>query len=386
MIPYSRQNISFGDVLSVVKALKSSHLTQGPQVPRFEEAVCRYTGSKYGVAVNSATSALHIACLALGIGPGDSVWTTSISFVASANCAIFCGAKVDFVDIDKDSWNLSLEHLKNKLEAARGSGALPKALVVVHLGGLPAQMVEIRALSKQYGFHVVEDASQALGARIGEERVGGCQWSDIAVFSFHAVKNITTGEGGIAVTNNRSLAMKMSLIRSHGITRNPADYQRADASSAPWYYEQVDLGFNYRLTDFQAALGFSQIVKIEKFNLVRRRILAYYTRELESFEGIALQSIDPTFTTSAHLAIVRFKNGLLRDKVAYALRAKGYGTALHYPPIHKQPFYERLMVRQLAEAENYAEQALSLPCHPRLRLRQAKEVVKIIRDTVLDNI
>ncbi|MBT4945932.1 MAG: UDP-4-amino-4,6-dideoxy-N-acetyl-beta-L-altrosamine transaminase, partial [Candidatus Marinimicrobia bacterium] len=284
MIPYGHQDISEENIKAVVEVLRSDYLTQGPAVPAFEQAICDYTEAKYGVAVNSGTSALHIACLALGLGEGDWLWTTPITFVASANCGLYCGAKVDFVDIDPISWNLSAEKLEEKLKEAEREGKLPKVVVAVHLCGLSCDMEKISNLSKQYGFSIIEDASHALGGQYQEKNIGNGQYSDISTFSFHPIKNITTGEGGMAVTNNIQLAEKMRRLRSHGITSDPA--LMTGPKHGLWYCQQIELGFNYRMSDVHAALGISQLKRLDEFIANRRSIAKRYDQALS---GLSLQ-------------------------------------------------------------------------------------------------
>ena len=298
MIPYGKQNISSEDIEAVVEVLKSDYLTQGPVVPEFEKAISSYCGAKYAVAVNSATSALHIACLALGVGLGDLVWTSAITFVASANCALYCGAEVEFVDISSESYNISIQRLTDKLEAAKKSGRLPKVVIPVHLAGQSCDMRAIHALSKKYGFRIIEDASHAIGGKYLEERIGGCQYSDITVFSFHPVKIITTGEGGIALTNDQNLIKKMARLRSHGITRYPEEMTHAP--DGPWYYQQIELGFNYRMTDIHAALGLSQLGRLDKFVSERHAIAERYG-QLLSKSQIKLPQQDPQSRSAWHL-------------------------------------------------------------------------------------
>ena len=281
MIPYGRQDISEADIQAVVAVLRSDWLTQGPAVPAFETTVADYCGAKHAVAVNSGTSALHLACLALGVGPGDRVWTSAITFVASANCALYCGARAEFVDIDPRTYNMSVDALARKLEAAQRAGSLPKVVIPVHLCGQPCDMAAIHALGRQYGFRIIEDASHAIGARYRGEPVGNCRYSDIAVLSFHPVKVITTAEGGMAMTNDAQLAKTMQLLRTHGITRDAEDMTRE--ADGPWYYEQIALGFNYRMTDMQAALGSSQMRRVDDFVVARRRIAARYDDLLSGF-------------------------------------------------------------------------------------------------------
>jgi UDP-4-amino-4,6-dideoxy-N-acetyl-beta-L-altrosamine transaminase len=379
-IPYGRQSISEDDVQAVVDVLRSDFLTQGPAVPAFEQAVAQYCGAAFGVAANSATSALHLACLALGVGRGDVVWTSPITFVASANCARFCGADVDFVDVDPVTWNLSVPALAEKLEVAGRRGRLPKVVIPVHLAGAPCDLAPIRELSRRYGFRVLEDASHAIGARYRDEPVGRCGYSDVAVFSFHPVKIVTTGEGGLAVTNDPALARRMVLLRSHGVTRDPAEM--AGESPGGWYYEQVALGFNYRMTDIQAALGRSQLRNLDAWVEARNAIADRYDRALA---GLPLVTpARPAAGRSAfHLYVVLVKDGApaSRRQVFDHLRANGVGVNVHYIPVHLQPDYRRLGFEPgtFPAAERYYERALSLPMFPALAAADQDRVVDLLR-------
>ena len=376
-IPYGRQSIDEADIAAVVAVLRSDWLTQGPAVPAFENEVARICQARHAVAVNSATSALHLACLALDVGPGDWVWTTSISFVASANCALYCGAQVDFVDIDPRTYNLCPLALEEKLKVARQQGRLPKALIAVHLCGQPCDMRSLHKLSLEYGFRIIEDASHAVGARYLDQPVGNCQYSEITVFSFHPVKIITSAEGGMALTNDPALARRMQKLRSHGITRE--ETEMTEASHGPWYYQQTELGFNYRMTDLQAALGLSQLAKLESF-VEKRRVLAKRYDRLLSHLPVVLPWQDPATDSSWHLYIIRLAGDT--DKawhkdVFEKLRKEGIGVNLHYIPIHLQPFHKKRLQAKtcLPEAEYFYQSAISLPLFAGLNERDQDRVV-----------
>ena len=383
MIPYGRQDISDEDVAAVVAVLRSDFLTQGPAVPRFETRLAETCGAAHAVAVNSATSALHIACLALGVGPGSLVWTSPITFVASANCALYCGAEVDFVDIDPATFNLSVDALAAKLEAAERLGRLPDVVIPVHLAGLPCDMAAIHALGQRFGFRIIEDASHAVGASYGGSPVGDCRFSDIAVMSFHPVKIITTGEGGAALTNDADLAQRMALLRTHGVTRDEAEME--GASHGPWYYEQVALGFNYRMTDMQAALGASQIGRLKQFVDARRAISAHYDTAFAN-EPFAVQQQIAEARSSYHLYIIRLHDvsGGRRRTVFDALRARGIGVNLHYIPVYLQPYYRRLGFApgHCPAAEDYYAGAISIPLYPGLSEAERDQVVKAVKEAV----
>ena len=363
-IPYGRQHITDADIEAVVSVLKSDFLTQGSQVPAFEELVSTYTGASYGVAVNSATSALHIACLALGLGKGDWLWTTPNTFVASSNCALYCGATVDFVDIDPVTLNMSVEKLAEKLQLAKANHTLPKIVIPVHFAGEPCDMAAIYALSQQYGFKIIEDASHAIGGSYQQKPIGSCQYSDITVFSFHPVKIITTAEGGLATTNNQILAKKMQLFRSHGITRE-ADKMTHEADGS-WYYQQVDLGFNYRMTELQGALGVSQMANLDTF-VARRHQLANRYDTLLAELPIILPFRNPKNYSGLHLYPIQIKpeSGRTRKQVFDSLRAQNIGVNVHYIPVHTQPYYAKLGFKQgdFPHAESYYAQAISLPLY-----------------------
>ncbi|OYU44112.1 MAG: UDP-4-amino-4,6-dideoxy-N-acetyl-beta-L-altrosamine transaminase, partial [Burkholderiales bacterium PBB4] len=366
---------------SVIEVLRSEFLTQGPKVPEFEKKVASYCGAAYAVAANSATSALHIACAALGVGVGDWVWTSPISFVASANCALYCGARVDFVDIDPRTYNMSVSCLAEKLERAPKAGVLPKLVIPVHLGGQSCEMAAISQLANQYGFRVIEDASHAIGGSYAGAKVGGCQYSDITVFSFHPVKVVTTGEGGMALTNDPELVKKMARLRSHGITRYPAEMTHAP--DGPWYYQQIDLGFNYRITDLQAALGISQMNRIDGFVESRHSIARRYDQLLEGSEYITPWQHPDTFS-GQHLYILRIPRrlGAAKHQMTFEkLRAGGVGVNLHYIPIYRQPYFEAMGFsrKDFPNAENYYAEAISLPMFPDLTEDQQDEVVRLLQ-------
>lgn len=383
MIPYGRQNISQEDIDAVLGVLRSDFLTQGPAVPAFEDAVKQRCGARHAVAVNSATGALHIACMALGVGPSDVVWTSPVTFVASANCARYCGADVDFVDIDPRTYNMSVERLGEKLAAARQVDRLPKVVIPVHMTGQSCDMAAIRALSREYGFAVIEDASHAVGATYGGQPVGGAQLSDIVVFSFHPVKIVTTGEGGIALTNDDQLARKMEMLRTHGIIRPPAPTSRVP--DGPWYYEQVALGYNYRLTDLQAALGLSQLRRLDEFVECRRAIAHRYYNLLEGLP-VTRPWQSPGGESAWHLYVIQVGEGSRLDhrEVFEFLRSAGVGVNLHYIPVYLQPYYAALGFAPgyCAEAERYYARAISLPMFPGLTEAQQDHVAASLRAAV----
>lgn len=378
MIPYGRQDISEADIQAVVEVLRSDFLTQGPVVPAFEKAVASYCGAQHAVAVNSATSALHIACLALGVGKGDVVWTTPITFVASANCALYCGATVDFVDIDPRTYNLSVDHLAKKLAEAEKTGNLPKVVIPVHLCGQPCDMAGIHALSRLYGFKIIEDAAHAIGGRYKGEPIGNCRYSDITVFSFHPVKIITTGEGGMALTNDAQLAKRLRLFRSHGITSDAAE-MHLRAPDELWNYQQIGLGFNYRMTDIHAALGLSQVRRLDEFVAKRRNIAKRYDELLANMPIVAPWQ-HPDSISSFHLYLIRLKLGEIgktNRQVYGAMHAAGILVNLHFIPVYLQPYYEKLGFRKghCTEAERYYSEAISIPMYPGLTETQQDSVV-----------
>lgn len=387
MIPYGRQSISDEDIRAVIEVLKSDYLTQGPTVPAFENAVARYCGADRAVAVNSATSALHIACLALGVGKGDIVWTSPITFVASANCALYCGAQVDFVDIDSKTYNLSVERLAQKLETAEKVGKLPKVVIPVHLAGQACEMEAICELSKRYGFRIIEDASHAIGGRYKHEPVGNCKYSDITVFSFHPVKIITTGEGGMAVTNDHELASQMQLLRSHGITRDAS--RMIHVSDGPWYYQQIELGFNYRMTDIQAALGLSQMQLLDGFIEKRQEIAKVYNARFETMP-LTIPWQNPDALSAYHLYVIRLnttKIGLSHKELFTSLISSEIGVNLHYIPVYQQPYFEQFRYNRadFPEAEKYYAEAISLPMYPALDSDSQNYVIDAIDNFLKQN-
>jgi UDP-4-amino-4,6-dideoxy-N-acetyl-beta-L-altrosamine transaminase len=386
MIPYGRQDINEADVQAVVDVLRSDFITQGPVVPAFESAVSNYCGVKHAIAVNSATSALHIACLALGVNTGDIVWTTPITFVASANCALYCGAEVDFVDIDAKTYNMSVEQLAIKLALAKTQGRLPKVVIPVHLSGQSCEMETIHLMSKQYGFKIIEDASHAIGGKYKGEPVGNCKFSDITVFSFHPVKIITTGEGGMAVTNSDELARKMQLLRNHGITREPSEMTKLP--DGPWYYQQIALGFNYRMTDIQAALGLSQIQRLDEFVINRHKISRQYDLLLNQLPVTKPWS-HPDSYSGLHLYIIRInleQTLKARLDIFNTMRNAGIGVNLHYIPVYLQPTYKNLGFRSgyCPEAERYYAEAISIPMYPTLTQSDMKQVVSTLKISLKD--
>lgn len=367
IIPYGRQDISDADIQAVIEVLRSDYLTQGPVVPAFEKSIANYCGTQHAVAVNSATSALHIACLALGVGKGDVVWTTPITFVASANCALYCGAQVDFVDIDSCTYNMSVERLEEKLVHAKKADNLPKVVIPVHLCGQPCDMAGIHALSQQYGFNIIEDASHAIGGKYCGEPIGNSRYSDITVFSFHPVKIITAGEGGMALTNDTQLAKCMKLLRSHGITSDAED-MHPQTQEEIWNYQQIDLGFNYRITDIQAALGLSQMQRLDEFVTKRHAIAHRYDELLDNMPVVTPWQHTDSYS-SFHLYPIRLKLGDINKthrQVYEALRAAGILVNLHYIPVYRQPYYEKMGFRKgyCPEAEQYYSEAISIPMYP----------------------
>ncbi|MBK5939408.1 UDP-4-amino-4,6-dideoxy-N-acetyl-beta-L-altrosamine transaminase [Halochromatium roseum] len=373
MIPYGCQAITEADIAAVEAVLHSDFLTQGPAVPRFEQAVAAKVGAAHGVAVNSATSALHLACRALDLGPGDWLWTSPNTFVASANCARYCGARVDFVDIDPDTYNLSVEALAAKLEQADKTGQLPKIVIPVHFAGQPCDMAAIGELGRRYGFRIIEDASHAIGAHCDGEPVGNGRHSAITVFSFHPVKLITTGEGGLATTNNPDLAERMSRLRSHGITRDPARMQGEPAG--PWDYEQIELGYNYRMTDMQAALGLSQLQRLDDYIARRQALAERYDQRLAELP-VRTPYQDPKHRSALHLYSIQVADGATRANSFQALRDAGIGVNVHSIPVHTQPDYQRLGFAKgdYPVAEAYYERAISLPLYPGLTEAQQDRV------------
>lgn len=383
VIPYGKQNISKEDVKAVIDVLESDLLTQGPIVPAFENEVLTYCEAKYATAVNSATSALHIACLALGVGKGDLVWTSPITFVASANCALYCGAEVDFVDIDANTYNMSVSVLEVKLIKAKKAGRLPKVVIPVHLAGQSCEMDKIYALGQKYSFRIIEDASHAIGGKYKNKPIGGCQYSDITVFSFHPVKIITTGEGGMCLTNDPKLAASLSRYRSHGIVRLPSEMTHIP--DGPWYYQQIDLGYNYRMTDIQAALGLSQIKRLDEFVNSRHKIANRYNEFLKE-DWIELPWQHPDTYSALHLYIIRVKNnklGITHRQLFEKLRNVGILVNLHYIPVYAHPYYEakgcfkKLM---FPEAELYYSEAISIPIFACLSNADQQFVIETLKE------
>lgn len=377
MIPYGRQNIDKSDIDSVVKVLKSDFITQGPTTPEFEKAITKKTQSKYACAVNSATSALHIACLSLGIKKDDIVWTSPISFVASSNCALYCGAKIDFVDIDKNTYNMSIDKLKEKLFIAEKEGTLPKVVIPVHLSGQSCDMKSIKKLSIKYNFKIIEDASHAIGATYEDKPVGNCKYSDITVFSFHPVKIITTCEGGICTTNDPNIYSMLSRFRSHGVTRHPKEM--VNKPDGPWYYEQLDLGFNFRLNDLMSALGISQLKKLDSFINQREKIAKFYDSIFSNTSIIYPKQADYC-NSSRHLYIIRVPKN--RNSVFENLRNNGIGVNIHYIPIYRQPYYQKFNfnIKNFPESESYYKEAISIPIYPGLTKDQQKMIFNIIQN------
>jgi len=374
MIPYGKQDVTQADINAVVEVLQSDFLTQGPQVQKFEKTIAKYCNAKHAIAVNSATSALHLACLSLGLKKGDWLWTTPITFVASANCGLYCGAKVDFVDIDPATYNLCPKALKSKLIKAKELGELPKVVVPVHLCGQSCDMKAIYILSKEYGFKIIEDASHAIGGKYLNDPIGNCKYSDITVFSFHPVKIITTGEGGMALTNNSKLSEHMSLLSSHGITRNSS--QMTHEPDGDWYYQQVDLGFNYRMTDIQAALGLSQLERLDDYITRRHNLANRYDELLSDFPLIIPYQHSDNYS-AFHLYIIRLKDNKKHKQIFEHLRQDNIGVNLHYIPVHTQPYYQQTGVKftDLKQTEQYYKDAISLPLYPTMTEQQQDIVI-----------
>jgi len=384
LIPYGKQSISQDDINSVISVLQSDFLTQGPQVPLFEKVVANYCGVDYGIAVNSATSALHIACLSLGLGKGDLLWTSPNSFVASANCGLYCGAKVDFVDIDQQTYNLSTKELEKKLILAKQKNKLPKIVIPVHFAGQSCDMKKIYSLSQEYGFYIIEDASHAIGGKYLDKYIGSCQYSDITVFSFHPVKIITTAEGGLATTNNASIAKKMSLYRSHGITRDQKLMSKV--SEGDWYYQQIGLGFNYRMTELQAALGSSQINRLDEFIDKRHSLQKRYDTLLKDLPIVLpYQSQDAYSALHLYPVLIELeKAGKGRKKFFNELRNKGIGVNVHYIPIHLQPYYKSLGFKtgDYPNAENYYNRVISIPLFYDMTMNEHDKVVEALTEVL----
>lgn len=381
MIPYGRQDVTNEDIEEVIKVLRSDFLTQGPVVPKFEKSVSEYCGVRYAYAVNSATSALHLACMALEVGEGDIVWTAANTFAASSNCALYCNASVDFVDIDPISYNISISDLKNKLQLAEQEDVLPKVLIPVHMTGQSCEMSEIFELSRKYGFKIIEDASHAIGGKYLNDPIGCCKYSDITVFSFHPVKIITTGEGGMAVTNNKNLAKKINYLRSHGITR---DTNLMSKDDGPWYYEQIDLGYNYRMTEIQAALGLSQMSRLDEYIKIRHKIADFYNKSLSGLPlQIPRQSKDSF--SSFHLYVIRLNLSMAKNihkDIFESLRKDNILVNLHYIPVYLHPYYKNNLgfkSGHCPEAEKYYSEAISIPIFPTLSNNDQLIVVNALK-------
>jgi len=384
MIPYAKQDISDEDIDSVIEVLKSDFLTQGNKVPLFEDIISERVGAKYALAANSATSCLHLSCLSLGLSKGDILWTSPITYVASANCALYCGAEVDFVDIDPLTWNISVEILEEKLKTARKIKKVPKILVLVHLAGNPCDLQKVFDLSKEYGFSIIEDASHALGSKYSGEHIGSSVYSDISVFSFHPVKNITTGEGGMILTNNQKLSEKIHLYRSHGITRDKK--KMINKEEGLWYYEQLLLGFNFRMSDIHAALGISQMNSLDKFISKRNELSQIYTEELKGLP-LTIQRVRKEDLSAWHIFVIRLKLSelkLSRLEIYNSLRNKGIGVNVHYIPVHLHPFYKNLGFNKgdFPNSENYYDGAITIPMFTKLKKKEIKYVIQALKESI----
>jgi UDP-4-amino-4,6-dideoxy-N-acetyl-beta-L-altrosamine transaminase len=385
-IPYGKQSINEQDIQSVIEVLRSDFLTQGPKVNEFESAVARYCGARYAVAVSSGTSALHLACLAAGLRAGDALWTSPITFVASANCALYCGAHPDFSDIDPRSYNMSMDELEGKLAAAQRMNRLPKIVVPVHFAGQSCDMEKLHALSKKYDFRIIEDACHALGGKHKGQAIGSCRYSDMTVLSFHPVKIITTGEGGMVLTNDEKQYQRLLRLRTHGITRDPAFME--GASDGSWYYQQVELGLNYRITDIQAALGLSQLRRIDEFVARRNELAAIYDAALGGLP-VEIPYRDPDNYSAFHLYVIRLKLnriGKSRREVFDELIRKNIGVNVHYIPVHTQPYYRKLgfAAGQFPESERYYREAITLPLYPALTREDQEQVIASLGQILLE--
>ncbi len=382
-LPYGRQNINQDDIDAVINVLKSDYLTQGPLIEQFEKKVCKEVKAKFATACNSATSALHIACIALGLKEGDWLWTSPITFVASANCGRFCKAKIDFIDIDPNTGLMSIEKLKKKLNNAEKSGKLPKIVIPVHLAGSSCEMKTIYELSKIYGFSIIEDASHAIGGEYLNQKVGSCTFSHISVFSFHPVKIITTGEGGIAVCNDNNINKKMKILRSHGITKYKDDFKIPN--NDPWHYEMQELGYNYRITDISCALGISQLNRLNEIINERNKIYNQYEYLLKELP-VSLIEIPKNVKSSVHLAIIRLNqnNEQLHRKVFNHFRKNNIGVQLHYSPVHLQPYYRNqgFKIGNFPISENYSSDAISLPLFPGIKSYELDRVIKCLKSAL----
>ena len=384
MIPYAKQEISDEDIDSVIEVLKSDFLTQGNKVPLFEDIISERVGAKYALAANSATSCLYLSCLSLGLSKEDILWTSPITYVASANCALYCGAEVDFVDIDPLTWNISVEILEEKLKTARKIKKVPKILVLVHLAGNPCDLQKVFDLSKEYGFSIIEDASHALGSKYSGEHIGSSVYSDISVFSFHPVKNITTGEGGMILTNNQKLSEKIHLYRSHGITRDTK--KMINKEEGLWYYEQLLLGFNFRMSDIHAALGISQMNSLDKFISKRNELSQIYTEELKGLP-LTIQRVRKEDLSAWHIFVIRLKLSelkLSRLEIYNSLRNKGIGVNVHYIPVHLHPFYKNLGFNKgdFPNSENYYDGAITIPMFTKLKKKEIKYVIQALKESI----
>lgn len=373
-IPYGRQHIDENDIRQVIRVLRSGWITQGPKIAEFEKALCGYTGARYAVTVSSGTAALHIAALASGLKKGDEAITSPVTFVASANCILYAGARPVFADIDEDTVNIDPD------EIARRINGRTKAIIPVHFAGQPCDLKSIRGIAKRRGITVIEDASHALGAEYRGSKIGSCEYSEMTVFSFHPVKHITTGEGGAVLTNRKELYRKLLMLRNHGITKETG--HKADA----WYYEQQLLGFNYRITDFQCALGLSQLKRLDRFVEKRRKIAGYYNENLSGIEGLTLPYIDQDDGSSWHIYCVRLKNSAIRRRIFDRLRKAGIGTQVHYIPVHLQPYYRKNLGCRKGDypkAERYYSGALTLPIYPGLKPAELKRVIKTLKEAII---
>ena len=384
MIPYAKQDISDEDIDSVIEVLKSDFLTQGNKVPLFEDIISERVGAKYALAANSATSCLYLSCLSLGLSKEDILWTSPITYVASANCALYCGAEVDFVDIDPLTWNISVEILEEKLKTARKIKKVPKILVLVHLAGNPCDLKKVFDLSKEYGFSIIEDASHALGSKYSGEHIGSSVYSDISVFSFHPVKNITTGEGGMILTNNQKLSEKIHLYRSHGITRDTK--KMINKEEGLWYYEQLLLGFNFRMSDIHAALGISQMNSLDKFISKRNELSQIYTEELKGLP-LTIQRVRKEDLSAWHIFVIHLKLKelkLSRLEIYNSLRNKGIGVNVHYIPVHLHPFYKNLGFNKgdFPNSENYYDGAITIPMFTKLKKKEIKYVIQALKESI----